>query len=133
MIDIETPMFDMMAEQLRNRFVGIKVYGEELSAPSTFPCVSIVETDNTTKISTQDSGSYENHAAVVFTVNVYSNKTNGKKSECKTILSFIDNMLINLGFARTMKEHITMNNATVCRMIARYTATVSKNLEIYRR
>ena len=85
------------------------------------------------KTNTQDSGSVENHATVVFTVNVYSNKSSGKKSECKAILSYIDDMFINLGFARTMKEHITMNNATVCRMIARYTATVSKNLEICRR
>ena len=133
MIDIETPIFDMMAEQLRNQFTGIKVYGEELLAPSTFPCASIVETDNYTKTNTQDSGSVENHATVVFTVNVYSNKSSGKKSECKAILSYIDDMFINLGFARTTKEHITMNNATVCRMIARYTATVSKNLEICRR
>ena len=133
MIDIETPIFDMMAEQLRNQFTGIKVYGEELLAPSTFPCASIVETDNYTKTNTQDSSSVENHATVVFTVNVYSNKSSGKKSECKAILSCIDDMFINLGFARTMKEHITMNNATVCRMIARYTATVSKDYKIYRR
>ena len=73
MIDIETPIFDMMVEQLRNQFTEIKVYGEELLAPSTFPCASIVETDNYTKTNTQDSSSVENHATVVFTVNVYSN------------------------------------------------------------
>ncbi len=133
MIDIETPLFDMLSERLRERFAGIKVYGEELSAPSTFPCASIVETDNYTKTTTQDSGSYENHATVVFTVTVYSNKTSGKKTECKAILSFIDNIFIHLGFVRTIKEHVTIKNATVCRMITRYTATVSKNLEIYRR
>lgn len=133
MIDIETYLFDMISEKLRKQFKGIKVYGEELSAPSTFPCASIVETDNFTKANTQDSSSKENFASVVYTVNVYSNKTSGKKSECKAIISFIDDVFIHLGFSRTIKEHITMNNATVCRMITRYTATVSDDFKIYRR
>ena len=133
MIDIENELFTRIATELRSRFDNISVYGEDVRTPSSFPCVSIVEADNYTVRNTQDSGSNENHANLMYEVNVYSNKTSGKKSECKEILSVIDDMLLGIGFTRTMKNPVTMDDATIYRMISRYTATVSKNQTIYRR
>jgi hypothetical protein len=133
MIDIENEIFTKIAAELRTRFVDINVYGEDVRTPSSFPCVSIVEADNYTTKSTQDSGCNENHASLMYEVNVYSNKTSGKKSECKEILSVIDNIFLGIGFTRTMKNPVTMDDATIYRMISRYTAIVSKNQMIYRR
>lgn len=133
MIDIENEVFTKIASELRSQFTGINVYGEDVRSPSQFPCVSIVEADNYTVKSTQDSGSNENHANLMYEVNVYSNKTSGKKTECKEILSVIDDILLGLGFTRTMKNSVSMDDATIYRMVTRYTAIVSTNQTIYRR
>lgn len=133
MIDVENEVFTKIATELRSQFSGINVYGEDVRTPSSFPCASIVEADNYTVKRTQDSGSNENHAQLMYEVNVYSNKTSGKKSECKAILSVIDNIFLGLGFTRSMKNPVSMDDATIYRMVARYTAIVSKNQTIYRR
>ena len=69
----------------------------------------------------------------MYEVNVYSNKTSGKKSECKEIIAVIDDILLGLGFTRTMKNPVSMDDATIYRMVTRYTAIVSTNQTIYRR
>ena len=89
---------------------------------------------NTTYDRTQSSGGLENHASVMYEVNVYSNKTSGKKSECKAIATLIDNELAALGFSRTMLQPIpNMDDATIYRMTGRYTAVISKDNKLYRR
>lgn len=133
MIDIENEIFNKINIELCSRFPGINVSGEYVRSPSSFPCVSIVEADNYTLRKTQDSGSNENHAVLMYEVNVYSNKTGGKKSDCKAIFSVIDDVFLNLGFTRLAKHPVTMDDATIYRMVGRYNAIVSKNQTIYRR
>lgn len=133
MIDVENEIFNKITIELRSRFPGIYVFGEDVRSPSSFPCVSIVEADNYTFRKTQDSGSNENHAVLMYEVNVYSNKTKGKKTECKAIFSVIDDVFLNLGFTRLTKHPVTMDKATIYRMVGRYNAIVSKNQTIYRR
>ena len=133
MIDIENSIFTTIATALRERFDDITVSGEDVRTPSTFPFVSIVEADNYVRLNTQDSGSNENHANVMYEINVYSNKTSGKKAECKEILGVIDEILTGLNFSRTMKNPVSMDDATVYRLVGRYQASVSKNHTIYRR
>lgn len=133
MIDIENEIFNKIKIELRSRFPRINVFGEDVRSPSSFPCVSIVEADNYTLRKTQDSGSNENHAVLMYEVNVYTNKTNGKKTDCKAIFSVIDDVFLNLGFTRLAKHPVTMDKATIYRMVGRYNAIVSKNQTIYRR
>lgn len=134
MIDIETELFGLIASATRKEFSDIFITGEYVKVPSSFPCVSIIETDNQIYRNTRDSGSIENHAQVVYEVNVYSNKTKGKKSECKTIIAFIDERFERYGFTRTMLNPIpNEDDATIYRMVARYRAIVSKDKVIYRR
>lgn len=133
MVDIENEVFTTIATELRSQFTGINVYGEDVRSPSSFPCVSIVEADNYTLRRTQDSGSNENHANVMYEVNVYSNKTSGKKTECKEIFAVIDEIMLGLGFTRSNKNPVTMDEATIYRIVGRYVAIVSTNQTIYRR
>lgn len=133
MIDVENEVFTKIAAELRSQFNGINVYGEDVRSPSSFPCVSIVEADNYTLRRTQDSGSNENHANLMYEVNVYSNKTSGKKTECKEIFAVIDGIMLGLGFTRSNKNPVTMDEATIYRIVGRYVAIVSTNQTIYRR
>lgn len=133
MIDIEEDVFTIVATALRSKHTGITVYSELVLAPSVFPCVCIEEADNYTHRSSVDSSSNEHHANVMYEVNVYSNKTSGKKSECKKIFSTVDEILTGLGFTRNNKNPFSLDDATKYRIFGRYSAVVSKNKTIYRR
>ena len=134
MIDIEIAVFNRVATKVREVFPGIFIAGEYVKSPSSFPAVSLVEMDNGTRIETIDSGSNENHANVMYEVNVYSNKVTGKKSECKEILALIDKEMLAMGFSRnTLTPVPNENDSTIYRMVARYRATVSYDHTIFRR
>jgi hypothetical protein len=134
MINVENEIFNIIAKAVRNAYPQASVVGEYVKSPPKFPCVSIVEMDNTAYERTQTSGSLENHADVMYEVNVYSNKTSGKKSECKAIASLIDNEFATLGFSRTMLQPIpNVDDATIYRMLGRYRGVVSKDKIIFRR
>ena len=134
MIDIENELFTIISTDLRATYTDIFITGEYVKSPPSFPCVSIIEEDNQTYRNTRDSSNIENHVQVVYEVNVYSNKTTGKKSECKAIISQIDKQMGRLGFTRTLLTPIPNElDATIYRMTARYRAIVSKENMIYRR
>ena len=134
MIDIENEVFNTVASVVRAAYPGIYMVGEYVKTPPKFPCVSLVERDNQSYQATEDSGSSENHASVMYEVNIYSNKSVGKKSECKAIAALIDERMLALGFARTMLQPIpNLDDATIYRMVGRYSAVISKNKSVYRR
>ena len=134
MIDIETEIFDEVSGKVREKFPSIFMTGEYVKSPSSFPCVSLVEVDNATFRNTQTTEGKENHAAVVYELNVYSNKTKGKKAECKEIAAFIDDLMMGLNFTRTMLEPVpNQDGATIYRMLGRYRAVVSRDKVVYRR
>lgn len=133
-IDIEFNLFSELSEAVRERYPNINMTGEYVKSPSDFPCVSLVEVDNATFRNTQTAEGKENHAAVMWELNVYSNKTKGKKAECKEIIAFIDELLMERNFTRIMLEPVpNQDSATIYRMLGRYRAIVGKNKTIYRR
>ena len=134
MINIESEVFEIVAKAIRFEYPDAYVVGEYVKSPSQFPCVSIVEIDNVAYDRTQSSLSIENHANITYEVNIYSNKSSGKKSECKAIASLIDNEFATLGFSRTMLQPIpNLDDATIYRMTGRYRGVVSKEKVIFRR
>ena len=134
MIDIENQVFDRVANRVREQFPNIFMVGEYVKSPSSFPAVSLMEMDNSIRESTVDSGSSENHANVMYEVNTYSNKTAGKKSECKKIMALIDMEMTAMGFVRvTLTPVPNEYDSTIYRMVGRYRAAVSHDHKIYRR
>lgn len=133
MIDVESEVFGELDEYLRELFPDISTSGEESRIPEKFPFVSIVEADNTTRTDTSDSGNIENHVNVMFEINVYTNKSGGKKSQAKEIFAAIDTWFIRRGFVRTMKTPVNMDDATKYRIVVRYSGSVSKDFKVYRR
>lgn len=134
MIDIENEVFDRVAKRVREQFPNIFMTGEYVKSPSSFPAASLVEMDNSIRESTVDSGSNENHANVMYEANVYSNKTTGKKSECKKIMALIDMEMTAMGFVRSSLTPVPNEyDSTIYRMVARYRAAVSSDHKIFRR
>ena len=134
MIDIENQVFDKVASRVREQFPDIFMTGEYVNSPASFPAASLVEMDNSIREATIDSGSNENHSNVMYEVNVYSNKTTGKKSECKAIIALIDTEMTAMGFVRvTLTPVPNEYESTIYRMVARYKAAVSSDSKIFRR
>jgi hypothetical protein len=134
MISVENEIFDRVSTRVRKKFPNVNMTGEYVKSPSSFPHISLEEKDNSAFTSTQTSAEHENHAVLMYEVNVYSNKTKGKKTECKELISIVDNEMQKLGFTRTMLQPIpNMDDATIYRLTARYTAIISKDKMIYRR
>lgn len=134
MINIEEELFSNIASRVRAVYPKVYIVGEYVKSPPSFPCVSLIEMDNSVYERTQTSDGDENHSQLMYELNVYSNKSTGKKAECKAIISLVDEIMLGYGFTRTMLQPIpNMDDATIYRMLARYTAVVSKDKEIYRR
>lgn len=131
MNQIENEVYTAVATALRSAHSGIFVTGEYTPTPPSFPCVFISEADNFN--AGFDGCNHEIVTGVMYEVEVYSNKQNGKKTEAKAIMATVDSVLTPLGFTRTMLQPIpNMNDATIFRLTARYTAAVIDNV-IYRR
>lgn len=119
MIDCENEVYTRIARVLRDKFPGINIAGEYVNAPSSFPHVSITQSDNSV-VSEQMTGSAE-MAQVMFEINIYSNKADGRKTECKSIAKVIDDVMFKMNFKRIALTPIpNMKDATIYRIVARY-------------
>lgn len=130
MIDVENLVFSNVKTALTNTYSTINVVSDYPNAPSVFPCVSIVEDDNSVYTNSQDSSATENHVKVMYTVNVFSNKASGRKSEAKKILGTVDTAFANMKFTRTMKQMIPNVDTSIYRIVARYEAVIGKGQTI---
>lgn len=124
MIDIESQVFNSVANALRAEFPGISVYGEVVETPSSFPSVSLVEDDNSEIESNKTLGRLPETACnLMYTANAYSNLKTGKKAQAKAIMDVIDERMHKMGFTRTMRSQLPNVDRTIYRITARYTKT----------
>ena len=124
MINIENDIADTVASVLRSEYPKIYISNEYVLAPSSFPAVTIVEADNYVFTSMR-TVNIENAVQVMYEINVFSNKTKGKKEEAKTIMGMIDETLTTLGFTRITSTQVpNLNDSTIYRLVNRYSAIV---------
>lgn len=134
MIDVENEIFASVANPLREKYENIFITSEYVKSPPSFPCVSIIEMDNVVYQKTGTTDVMENHAQLLYEINVYSNKTTGKKTEVKKIIKGIDKIFGQIGFTRIMSAPVpNEQNNSIYRMVSRYRAVVSTNKTIFRR
>jgi len=134
MIDIEQELFTLVSDEVRAQYPDIYMTGEKVRTPPRFPCASLIETANAVLRRTQTNEHIENHARVMYEVNVYSAKHTGKKRECREIMNCIDEAMSRLGFTRTMMNPFpNLEDESIYRIIARYVADVGADGLIYRR
>ena len=121
MIDKETEIFNAVATKLREKFPGIYVIGTEIvSAPTHFPAVSFVQTNNAIQGQYSTFNSLENVAKEDYKAEVYSNLTTGKEAQTKEITETISDVMCSLNYERTFCEPIPNADATIHRRVSRY-------------
>ena len=128
MIDIENDVFNAVATALRDEYTGITVVGEYVETPARFPAVTLVEADNRVARSWRTCEKMENAVNVMYELNVYSNKSSGKKAEAKKIASTADEVMASLGFMRDFREQVpNLKDSTIYRIVCRYSGMVIPN------
>jgi len=127
MIDIENMVFNKVSTELKDAFDGISVYGEYVETPSSFPSVNFYEMDNFSSLENAPiKKGEENFANVAYSVDIFSNKSSGKKTEAKAIADVVDEVMLGLGFYRNMRSQTPNVDRTIYRITARYSGKVQK-------
>ena len=134
MIDIENIVIDTVATALKTEYgtayPKMEIKGESVDVPAEFPCITIEETANRTYTRTQDESLTEHQAIVNYTVNVFVNKTTGKKALAKKIANTVDLTMQGMKFTRTLRTPTPNVDRSIYRLTMRYEAIVGQPKKI---
>ena len=133
MIDIESTVFDRVAEALEEKFGDIYVASVPLAgAPPELPAVCLWEQSNIALAKSQTAQSRENHAKLMYQCEVYSNLTSGKKQQAKAIAALVDEKMQELGFTRTFGQPVpNIADLTIFRYTMRFEGIIGKDNIVY--
>ncbi len=121
MIDIENKVFDRVKTAILESYPTAYVKSEYVRNVPQFPAIFLEQMDNTVNFEARSLSKIENAVDVMFELQVYSNKSYGKKSECKNIVSLVDDEMQAMGFTRTSYgPQPNLDDATIYRMVARF-------------
>ena len=126
MIDIENKVINDVFTAVRTAYTGASCYGEYVSVPAAFPCVTLYEADNSTYKRSQDDNSQEHQANLMYECNVYSDKATGKKTEARSIAKLVDETMQGMKFTRTFYQPIPNLDRTIFRITMRWEAVVGE-------
>lgn len=119
---------------IHNEYSECAMLNAFTSAPPKFPCVVIVLSDNGTTSHMRDSSGDDNFHDITLTIDVYSNLVNGKKTQTEAIMNMVRGVLLPMNFRQiSCRPRSNMNDATVYKLTAIFTATVDNNNTFYYR
>ena len=134
MIDYQNEIFTAVATVVRTSHEGAMVTGEYARTPSRFPAVTLDEIENVTVPALVDSSDEENYCGLTYRLQVFSNKSAGKKAEARAILATADGVMRGLGFRRiTYTTTPEIYDSTIYSITATYEAIIDANGVIYSR
>ena len=134
MIDYQNEIFTAVATAVRAAHKDAMVTGEYARAPSRFPTVTLDEIENVTVPALVDSSDEENYCGVTYRLQIFSNKSAGKKAEARDILATADGVMRGLGFRRiTYTTTPEIYDSTIYSITATYEAIIDANGVIYSR
>ena len=134
MFNIEREIYTEAATAILTASPTCRITNAFVFAPSEFPFASIVHSDDGMTYKMRDSSHADNFRDITLTVDTYSNKQNGKKTEAETLMQAVIDKLASYNFTMvSCKPASNINNASIYRLTATFTATVDKDGKIYTR
>lgn len=133
MVDIESTIFNQVANAYSAAYPHGSRYGEPNDSPAKFPSLMIYEAD-----SMYSGHSQLDSRRILLDVDIYSNLVSGAKQECKDIMKIVDDELMSIGkFELVFCNQLRNADNRIYRMKARYRATAVQETQdtvrIYRR
>ena len=144
MIDKESQVYTIITDALLASDLGLtedNISTIYVNLPRVFPHVCI---EMSNSYSVYDDGSLdEKYVSMLFDINIYSNKQDGRKYECKRIAQVIDDAMRHLNFRRIAMTPVRnstqttvygtdVHDETVYRLAVRYEGVASET-HFYRR
>ena len=121
MITLENVVINAINKVLSIQYPEAFVTAGYIQSTSQFPCVQVVEIDNRVFERATSLSEIEVMATIVIEINFYSNKTSGKKEECRKMAVITDKVMEDLGFMRILfSQTPNYEDATVYRMTGRW-------------
>lgn len=134
MLDFSNEIFTNVATDVRSAHEGTTVIGEYTRSPSKFPTVALDEIENVNVSELEDSSHEEKYAGLGYRLQVFSNKTGGKRAEARAIFATADSVMRRMGFRRvTYSTTPEIYDSTIYSIQATYEAIVDVNGVIYKR
>lgn len=132
MIDFQNEIYTTLHTAVKTAFPSAKVSGEYTRSPAQFPCVTCEEIGNSDIQTLFDSSRAEKYARLQYRVQVFSNSTNGKKAEARSIYATCDAAMKGLGFVRkTYTTTPDLYQSTVYQITVTYEAVIDASGVIY--
>ena len=133
MIDFDNEVYTLVRNAIKAEYPNCYVTSNSENIPAKFPAVAFRCISNVVYNKTRDTASNENHVAVAYQIDVFSNNKKTPLSECKAIMAVADNALLDVGFSRNFCEPMPNEDSNITRLTARHRAVFDKNGTIYRR
>lgn len=134
MMDIETSVFDQVANAVNAIYGDAYVTSRYVLKPPSFPCVVLIETSNLSDERRADSSGRERASRLRYQAQIFSNSEQHGKRECKEIAGAVSDAMNRAGFARVVCRQVdNAADPTITRMVAEFTGTVDEALRVYRR
>lgn len=132
MTDIENVIIDKIDKALTAGGYKDILGSTYQDVPASFPWVFFEQSDSYESVSQHNSSRLPKFETKVFEADIYSNKKNNAKAECKAIEQIIDDEMTLLGFTRiTAQPMRPTNEMYTARLFVRYRANVDSNKYIY--
>ena len=128
MIDIESLVFDTVFNGMRNVYSSLNITSGYVEENAVFPCVVVHEIGNEPYQRTDTDDCAENYTRVTYQIDVYSDKANTARSECKKLLALADSIMQNMKFRRQRMNEPVNTSRTIYHQYARYTAIVQAGI-----
>ena len=128
MIDIENKVYTEVRNAVKVFNSNASVSGTYTDTPSSFPHVSVEETDNASVTSAISTTDREYAANLTYTVNIYTN-TKTAKADAKALAAVVSDTFSAMGFSRSMKQELPNIDRTIYRLILRFQATAWRGFD----
>lgn len=121
MITLENQVINAIDTELSTAYPSAFVTAGYIRSATQFPCVQVVEIDNRVFERGTSLSEIEIMATIIIEINFFSNKTSGKKEECRQLAAIVDEVMEGMGFMRILLSQTpNYEDATVYRMTGRW-------------
>ena len=134
MFEIQREIFTDIANRVLEAKPDCNITNSFEYMPEVFPTVSIVLSGDGTTPNTRDSSGTEKFRDITLTVDVFSNKVEGKKTEAESLMQVVQDRAYALNFNMvSCIPNSNISNASIYRLTATFTATVGHDGSLYSR
>ena len=126
MIDVESKVFDTVYNWIHNLYPDANITAGYDEQNAVFPCVVVRQTNSQPYRNSATDDCSENHTRLTFEVEVFSDRADTGRSECKELLIAADDAMQSMKFRRIHLNRPLNVDRTLWRQYARYEVIVGK-------